>query len=41
VLVAVPPARQRLTLLVATGANAVWAAGWNTVARIDPAAVGP
>jgi hypothetical protein len=39
--VAVPASELRLTLLVATGGEAVWAAGWNSVARIDPGPAGP
>ena len=41
-VVAVVPASQlRLTLLVTTGGGAVWAAGWNSVARVDPSRVTP
>jgi len=41
VVVAVPASELRLTLLVTTGGGAVWAAGWNSVARIDPGRVAP
>jgi len=41
VVAAVPASELRLTLLVTTGGGAVWAAGWNSVARIDPGRVGP
>ncbi len=41
VVAAVPASELRLTLLVTTGGGAVWAAGWNSVARIDPGRVAP
>jgi virginiamycin B lyase len=41
VVAAVPASELRLTLLVTTGGGAVWAAGWNSVARIDPSRVVP
>jgi hypothetical protein len=41
VVATVPVSELRMTLLVTTGGGAVWAAGWNTVARIDPSRVGP
>jgi virginiamycin B lyase len=41
VVAAVPASELRLTLLVTTGGGAVWAAGWNSVARIDPGRVVP
>jgi virginiamycin B lyase len=41
VVATVPASELRLTLLVTTGGGAVWAAGWNSVARIDPSRVVP
>jgi len=41
VVAAVPAAELRPTLLVTTGGGSVWAAGWNSVARVDPARVAP
>jgi virginiamycin B lyase len=41
VVASVPASELRLTLLVTTGGGAVWAAGWNSVARIDPGRVVP
>jgi virginiamycin B lyase len=41
VVAVVPASELRLTLLVTTGGGAVWAAGWNSVARIDPSLVAP
>jgi hypothetical protein len=41
VVASVPAAQLRLTLLATTGGGAVWAAGWNSVTRIDPARVVP
>jgi hypothetical protein len=41
VVASVPAAQLRLTLLATTGGGAVWAAGWNSVSRIDPARVVP